>query len=238
VALVVIGWLVAIAPIASAAFTQPSFLRSVGGRGEPGVYAWGIQYNPVSNEIVVGDYLNFQIRRYDVNGNYLGSFYRTNSNGQPYSLAVDPRNGNIIVPELRDGGSSGIIAIYDKTGVFLKTITVGAQYWVWLTTDNVGNLYIIDSHYWNSSSNPVEIYKYNLDTGLRVSGWPKSYSYGTGAGKFGRCYGIGVDWLQFRRWRKTGVGIHADAGRHLWRYHRRRARLQVFAYLLEARVLQ
>ncbi|HEX6845143.1 MAG TPA: Ig-like domain-containing protein [Actinomycetota bacterium] len=192
--LVAMSLVVAIPTPAQAAWTAPSLVRSIGGRGEPGVYAWGIQYNPVSNEIVVGDYLNYQIRRYALDGTYLGSFYRTGSAGQPYSISIDPRNGNIIVPELRDGGPQGVIAIYDKTGVFLKTITVRAQYWVWTTTDDKGSLYIIDSHYWASSTNPSEIYKYSLDTGSLASGWPKALSYGTGAGKAGRCYGIGVDW--------------------------------------------
>jgi DNA-binding beta-propeller fold protein YncE len=185
---------VAVPVEADAAWAPPSLVRSIGGRGEPGVYAWGIQYNPVSNEVVVGDYLNYQIRRYALDGTYLGSFYRTGSAGQPYSISVDPRNGNIIVPELKDGGPQGVIAVYDKAGVFLKTITVRAQYWVWATTDDKGFLYIIDSHYWASSTNPSEIYKYSLDTGGLVSGWPKALSYGTGAGKAGRCYGIGVDW--------------------------------------------
>src|SRR5438067_9588122 len=41
--------------------------------------------------------------------------------------------------------------------------------------------------------------------------------------------------LQFQRRRKTGVGIHADAGRRIRQYDWHRARLRVFACLLEVR---
>ena len=40
--------------------------------------------------------------------------------------------------------------------------------------------------------------------------------------------GIGVVRLQFRRRRKTGVGIHADAGRRVRQYDWHRTRLQIF----------
>src|SRR5204862_291865 len=50
--------------------------------------------------------------------------------------------------------------------------------------------------------------------------------------------GIGMGRLQFLRRRKTGVGIHADAGRRIRQYDWHRARLQVFACLLEIRPFQ
>ncbi len=88
---------------AEAAWTAPQFVRSMAGNGRPGVFPWGAQYNPVSNEVIVGDYLNNQIRRYTPDGKILGSFYRPNSTGQPYSIGIDPRNGDIYVPEIADG---------------------------------------------------------------------------------------------------------------------------------------
>src|SRR5438093_8760365 len=73
---------------ASAAGTWqlPGFVRSIGGRGEAGVYPWGMEYNPVTDEILVGDYWNFKIRRYDrVSGRQIGAFFRAPNlrKGQP-----------------------------------------------------------------------------------------------------------------------------------------------------------
>ncbi len=197
---------VASAAPAEAAWSPPSIMRSISGNGEPAVFAWGIQYNPVSNEIVVGDYLNFQIRRYDMNGNLLGSFYRPNPDGQPYSLAVDPRNGDILVPELADGGARGVVARYDKTGVFLARIslsgfTSGNHYHVWLTVDSYGNIWVQDAHYWNNSSTPPKIRQFS-PTGS-TSGCLKATSgtyacrsfgtWGSNNGAMGIGYGIAMD---------------------------------------------
>src|SRR5205085_1128220 len=78
----------------AATWTTPAFVRSIGGAGQPGVFAWGIVYNPVSNEMLVGDYLQLKIRRYDaITGESKGDFYRTGNKGQPYSLAVNRTTG-------------------------------------------------------------------------------------------------------------------------------------------------
>ncbi|MEQ4500987.1 hypothetical protein, partial [Nocardioides kribbensis] len=90
------------ADAAVASGQQPRFLRSIGGQGRPGVFAWGVQYNPVTEEVLVGDYLNFSVRRYDKQGNPLGDFYRPNPLGQPYSIATDPTDGAVYVAELKD----------------------------------------------------------------------------------------------------------------------------------------
>ena len=128
-------------------------MRSIGGNGRPGVFPWGVQYNPVSNEVIVGDYLNNQIRRYSPDGKILGSFYRPNSTGQPYSIGVDPRNGDIYVPEIADGAVSNKVAQYTKDGTFVKALTLaGIDYQAWITIDGAGNLIQADSHYSNSSS--------------------------------------------------------------------------------------
>src|SRR5215218_1559105 len=104
---------------ALAANQQPRFERSIGGQGRPGVFAWGVQYNPVTQEVLVGDYLNFKIRRYDKDGNALGDFYRPDHLGQPYSIAVDPKDGAIYVAELKDNPLTAAIVKYDKFGNFM-----------------------------------------------------------------------------------------------------------------------
>ena len=96
-AAVVIFNVLVVAVPAQATWSPPGYVRSIGGRGEAGVYAWGIQYNPFTNEMLVGDYWNYQIRRYDMSGNEVGAFYRppTVRKGQPYTISIDPANGAI-----------------------------------------------------------------------------------------------------------------------------------------------
>ena len=103
----------------------PRYVRSIGGQGRPGVFAWGVQWNPVTNEMLVADYLHFKIRRYDMNGNHLGDFWRDEPFGQPYTIGVDPSDGAIYVAELKDNPLTTGIAKYDKAGNFLYA-AVGA----------------------------------------------------------------------------------------------------------------
>lgn len=162
---------------ADGTWTTPEFVRTIGGKGRAGVYAWGLAYNPVSQEILVGDYLDYEIRRYDLDGNHLGDFYRSPNSGQPYSLAVDPRDGSVYVPEISDATSQqGWVAKYDKTGAFLGASRVEADYQAWLAVDSNGNLWVSDSHYWNSSYNPPEIHEYQMaadgSSNTLVQSWP------------------------------------------------------------------
>ena len=159
---------VPLAEIASAqtAFTTPRYVRTIGGAGRPGVFSWGVEYNPVTNEVLVSDYLNFKIRRYDLQGNHLGDFWRDNAAGQPYTVAVDPNSGAIYVAELKDNPLTVAIAKYDKNGNFLSSIpvrfsagprgtppttpqtSIRAFYTVWMTVEeDTGDLFLLDSHY-------------------------------------------------------------------------------------------
>ena len=85
---------VPLAEMASAqtAFTTPRYVRTIGGAGRPGVFSWGVEYNPVTNEVLVSDYLNFKIRRYDLQGNHLGDFWRDNAAG-----VFSPKNEKIVL---------------------------------------------------------------------------------------------------------------------------------------------
>jgi hypothetical protein len=180
------------APARAATFTAPGFVRSIGARGEAGVYAWGMAYNPVSNEILVGDYWNFKIRRYDLEGQELGAFFRSPSlrQGQPYSISVDARNGDIYVSEISDGKEGGWFARYDLHGTYLSQFQSNARYTAWHTADANGFLYVADSHYWNKSTDPPKIRKYNMTTGAQVMSFG---SFGTGSGQMGIIHGLAVD---------------------------------------------
>ncbi len=182
-----------LSPAEAAWVGVPQFVRSVSGNGRPGVFPWGVQYNPVSNEVIVADYLNNQIRRYSTAGKILGSFYRTDNKGQPYSLAVDPANGDIYFSEIADGQTRTLVQ-YSKTGTLLRTKAIsGLDYQAWIAIDHTGHLYIADSHYTNDSGgNPPLVRKYRLSDLSQVS----SYTIlppGTTSSTVPRLYGIDVD---------------------------------------------
>lgn len=189
------GGLVAIeAAPADAAWSAPQFVRSISGNGRPGVFPWGVQYNPVSNEIIVGDYLNNQIRRYSPDGEILGSFYRSNNKGQPYSIGVDPTNGDIYVPEIADGQPNNRVARYTKNGTYVSELTLsGIDYQAWITVDGNGQMIQADSHYGNnSSSNPPAVRVWRLSDGKQV----RSFNVlppGTTSSTVPRLYGIDND---------------------------------------------
>ena len=147
----------------------------------------------MSNEVIVGDYLNNQIRRYSPDGKILGSFYRPNSTGQPYSIGVDPRNGDIYVPEIADGQPGNKVAQYTKDGTFVKALTLsGIDYQAWITIDGAGNLIQADSHYSNNSSNRPQVRVWRLSDGRNTKSfniWPS----GTTSSNVPRIYGIDVD---------------------------------------------
>lgn len=182
---------------AAAAWSAPAFVNTVGGNGHAGMYPWGLAYNPVDGKLVVGDYLNYQLRRYDTDGNALNDFYRTNQTGQPYSVAVDPNNGDIMVGEIADGSIGGNISRYDKDGNYLYTVNVSADYYAWITIGADGYLYVADSHYWNGNSSGdvsrVRKYAVSASGASQVSNFrirKSSSSYFT---QTPLCYGIAVD---------------------------------------------
>lgn len=191
---------------------QPRFERSIGGQGRPGVFAWGVQYNPISQEVLVGDYLNFKIRRYDKQGNALGDFYRSDPMGQPYSIAVDPNDGAIYVAELKDNPLTAAIVKYDRFGNFLYvanaslTSSTGnrfrAFYPVWLTVEeDTGDVWVLDSHYQNLSTtslneeNPPRLLQLHFNDATQtvdeLGAWPVTPP-GTSTTNQARLYGIDI----------------------------------------------
>lgn len=175
----------------AASWSAPVFERTYGGRGAAAVYSWGIEHNPVTGEILVGDYWNFQVRRYGTDGHHRGSFFRSPAQrkGQPYTISVDPRNGDVYVPELGDGKPSGYIARYDKHGTYLGEIRVGARYWVWSHIDAQGTLWLADAHL--STPATPRVWRYRLPDGALLG----SFEGGsTPESRLGReLHGIGTD---------------------------------------------
>ncbi len=179
----------------AASWTAPSFVRSMAARGNAGIYAWGIAYNSVTDEVIVGDYMNYQLRRYSRDGTLLGSFYRPASQrrGHPESVAVDQRDGSIYTSD-RSRDDKGYIAKFDKTGAFLWELNIAASYHAWITIDAEGFLYVSDSHVWHDATNPPQVRKYAVDdaahTVTEVAHWG---TYGTGPGQIQQITGIAVD---------------------------------------------
>lgn len=202
------------ADAAVASGQQPRFLRSIGGQGRPGVFAWGVQYNPVTEEVLVGDYLNFSVRRYDKQGNPLGDFYRPNPLGQPYSIATDPTDGAVYVAELKDNPLTAAIAKYDKAGNFLYTADASlssstgnrfrAFYPVWMTVEeDTGDVWVLDSHYQNLSvtantldeANPPRLLHLHFNDATRTVDELGSWAItppGTSETNQARVYGIDI----------------------------------------------
>ena len=109
----------------------------------PGVAAWGLAYNPVSDELIVGDYVSRQVRRYTRSGVYLGDLRNAGKTigGVASALGVDPRDGAIYVAVTGEGRTSLDVRKYDKDGNFLFDLDMpGAA--TWLTVDHDGNLWV------------------------------------------------------------------------------------------------
>lgn len=108
----------------------PGFVRTIGGVGAAGVYAFGVEFNPFTNEVLVGDYWNYQARRFDLSGKEVGSFYEppAQRRGQPYAIAVDPRNGDIYITEIAEGKPIGYVSHWDRFGNFLSELFLDVDY--------------------------------------------------------------------------------------------------------------
>jgi hypothetical protein len=193
VLLVAAELIVATAGPASATWSPPGYVRSFGGRGEAGVYAWGMAYNSVSNEVLAGDYWNFKVRRYDMDGEQTGSFFRAVNlrKGQPYSISVDQRQGNIYVSEMSDG-PAGYFARYNAQGSYLGEFNTGARYTAWHTISG-HYLYVADSHYWNNSSSPPKIRIFDLDNYFQQVANFGTYGTTPNTGQMGIIHGLGID---------------------------------------------
>lgn len=194
VGILVVGSILSVSVPAMAAFTQPAFVRSIGMRGEPAVYPFGMDFNPTTREIIVGDYWNYEVRRYDLQGNQLGAFYLPPNlrHGQPYAVSIDPRNGEIYVTEWAEDKPRGWVSRWTAQGVFIDDFQLATTYDAWSTIDSDGYLYLADSHAsLNGPTRPPKIRKYDLNNGrAEVVSWGE---WGSDPGQFQLVHGIDVD---------------------------------------------
>ena len=122
---------------ARADWSPPAFERSMAGIGRPGVYAWGLAYNPVSDEIIVSDYLNFKVRRYSTDGRHLGDL--DDQPGEPWSVATDPNSGDIYYMNNWDNR----LERFDSAGNHISTISVSGGWNAWIDVDHRGWIWVI-----------------------------------------------------------------------------------------------
>jgi DNA-binding beta-propeller fold protein YncE len=129
------------APPAEAAWSPPSFSRMISAASRPGISAWGLVYNPVTDEFVVGDYVSNQIRRFSRTGRYLGDFTnpQDNTGSIVSAVAVDPRNGAVYAAAT-SLTTQDDIRKYDGAGNFLYGFDVPGRV-AWLTVDDQGYLW-------------------------------------------------------------------------------------------------
>jgi DNA-binding beta-propeller fold protein YncE len=161
-----------------------------------------MEYNPVTHEILVGDYWNYRVRRYALDGTPIGSFYLSGAlrHGQPYGVIADPRNGEIYVLEWAEGslGSNGWVSHWSPQGVFIDDFQLRTElgipvvYDAWGTIDSNGYLYLADSHATlNSASFPPQIRKYDLNNNhVMVAHWGV---WGSDPGQIQLAHGVDVD---------------------------------------------
>ncbi len=179
---------------AAAAWTPPGYVRSVGGTGTAGVYAWGIQYDAATNQIEVADYWNFFVRSYSPTGTQTASFYQSASTrqGQPESIAVNPQNGDIYVAENGTQKAAGYIAHFTSSGTYVSEINTQSEYTAWIAIDNTNHLYVVNGHLSGGSRNPNRVQEYDISqpSAPQVNSWG---TYGTGSCDFIQAMGISTD---------------------------------------------
>lgn len=137
---------VMVPPAATAAITPPTYVRTIGGPGHAGVYAWGMA-TASDGSILTTDYNNYLVRRYSPSGQLLQSFScRGNGQGctlQPYSVSVSPVDGAIYVMDF----NAQQIEVFNANGTFRKVIDgIGWKYAPRAVVNSTGRIYVVDSH--------------------------------------------------------------------------------------------
>ncbi len=135
---------------ASAAFAAPRYSHTIGGPGHAGVYAWGAA-TAADGSILIGDYWNYSVRRFDTNGNLLQTFgskgIGLGKNNGPHGLAVSPVDGTIYVSDLNNNE----VDVFNADGTFRFSFADrenpdDRSYTARMAVNSSGLLYVADSH--------------------------------------------------------------------------------------------
>jgi DNA-binding beta-propeller fold protein YncE len=170
-------------------WTAPHAERIFGGPSRAGIAAWGVAYNPVTDEMVVGDYVSKQVRRYELDGTWIADFSNPGKTipGVVSAVAVDPSDGATYVAVTGDGSNSKDVRKYDANGNYLYSADLVGNI-TWLTVDDEGDVWAPGAF----TGPGIREYRFNDATAsateLRSIG-----TKGAGPGQLNRLTGIDVD---------------------------------------------
>lgn len=130
------------APAAEAAVTA-TWVRQIGRPGHAGLYAWGAA-TALDGSILVGDYNNYNVKRYSTSGQLLqvigGKGSGPGQMNQPYGMGVDPVTGDIYVVDTiprqievfrADGTPKATWDINPTGGYYTTRLAVNNDGWVY-----------------------------------------------------------------------------------------------------------
>jgi DNA-binding beta-propeller fold protein YncE len=151
-ALLIAVWL---APSAGAATTLTlTPIRQIGAPGHADVYPWGLA-TTLDGKILMTDYWNWRIVQFNADGSFDRQLVGPNFSGPaahqaPYSVAVDPRNGDFYFGDVDAGGT---VDKYSATGTFLYSVGGPSQgsgvnryvYPAYPAVSSTGKLIVADS---------------------------------------------------------------------------------------------
>ena len=163
--------------------------RLIGGPSNPGLSAWGVAYNPVSNELLVGDYVTSQVRRMTPAGVYLGDLSNPGNRlgGVASALGVDPRDGSIYLAVTGEGRTSMDVNKYSKSGAFLYGLDMPAST-TWLAVDKDGYLWVPVAY------KGARVTRYKVDDATKSATAVLTIAKsGSAPGEFGSLTGLGTD---------------------------------------------
>jgi sugar lactone lactonase YvrE len=150
-------------PAADAAVTA-TWVRQVGRPGHAGLYAWGAA-TALDGSILVGDYNNYNIKRFSPSGTLLQTFGGNGSGpgqtNQPYGLGVDPVTGVIYVVDTIPRQ----IEVYNPDGTPKATWDInptGGYYTTRLAVNDDGWVYTVNSQSISQTSpHTINVYDRN-----------------------------------------------------------------------------
>jgi DNA-binding beta-propeller fold protein YncE len=186
----------------AAPWTAPHVERIVGAPSRPGVAAWGLAYDPFTGEMLVGDYVSNQVRRFSWAGEWIADLKNPTVSiaGIVSAVAVDPTDGSIYVAALGEAGSKDVRK-YDADGTYMYSVNLAGNV-AWLTVDDQGDVWV------PGAFNGPGIHEYRFDDATQTATDLRSVgTVGTGPGQLSRLTGIDVN---------DGGNVYvADVGNHV-----------------------
>ena len=178
-------------PTAASAETVPPWRaeRAISTASFPGVGAWGLAYNPVTDEFAVGDYLLSQVRRFSRSGEYLGDFTNPTptAGGVVSGLANDPTTGATYVAITGEGRTSLDVRKYDAQGRYMFGIDTPKST-TWVGTGPDGALWVPEAYA------GAKLRRYKVDDATQTATLELTIDNpGSGPGQFGQLTSLGSD---------------------------------------------